>query len=120
MPDVREEPLYNPAVDSVPGMDAGTTLSAPVMHPKGGIMGVVHAVRPKGSYEFTEEDERILKIVADNASITLRKASLLEQARKAGSRSQALVSVVKTVHDSSSVSQDLDVFIERIVNLINN
>ena len=117
VPDVREEPLYNPAVDSVPGMDAGTTLSAPVMHPKGGIMGVVHAVRPKGSYEFTEEDERILKIVADNASITLRKASLLEQARKAGSRSQALVSVVKTVHDSSSVSQDLDVFIERIVNL---
>ena len=118
VPDVSAlgEGKHNPATDSVPGIDVGMTLSAPVVHPKGGTMGVVHAIRPKGSYEFTPEDERILTIVADNASITLRGASLLEQAKNAGVRSAALVNVVKTVHESGN-EKNLDDFITRLVNV---
>jgi len=82
IPDAYQDPRFNREVDERTGYRTRTILCMPVYNREEGIIGVLQVLNKKGGV-FTEEDERLLKILCSQAAIALENAQLYEKLRRA-------------------------------------
>lgn len=84
VPDVRSEPLFDPAVDLDLNNDVRCMLSVPLVE-RSALVGVLQVVDREGFAAFTAEDERVAETLAAQCVVFIqreRMARSLQQAEK--------------------------------------
>jgi signal transduction histidine kinase len=90
LPDLRADPRFgwwpaaHPALKAFLGMPivGGVADESTEELGAGEILGAIYLANPRGRAEFTDEDERLLGVLAAHAAIALTNARLFEQARE--------------------------------------
>lgn len=72
---------FDDAADRATGFRTGAMILAPLQS-RGGIVGVVSAVRAQGEPEFTEEDFKLLVAMASGVAVSIENARLYESLRE--------------------------------------
>jgi len=96
-PDIRRDPRFRgwwPAAH--PQM--GSFLGVPIVS-RGGILGAFYLTDREGAPEFTEEDERLIAMLAAHAAIAIENARLYERSREL-SAVEERTRLARDLHDS--------------------
>ena len=81
IPNVKDDPRYNPEVDKISGLETTSILCVP-MKTKSKLMGVLEVVNKVSGAAFTKEDAFLLNIVASNAAMAIENARLYAELRE--------------------------------------
>ncbi len=76
--DVRVDSRFEPSVDRKIGFKTRCILATPICH-LDARLGVLEVVNKRGGFGFTDEDARLLEIVASQAAIAIENARLLQR-----------------------------------------
>jgi len=78
--DVEGDGRYSPEMDRIRGKTTRSVLCVPLVHDQK-VIGVIELINKKGN-GFTEDDERLLLSLADQAAIAIAQNSLYEQQKR--------------------------------------
>lgn len=80
IPDAYADPRFNPDVDRSTGFHTRCLLTIPMVDPEGALIGVAQVLNKNSETggAFNEDDEVIARMLADQAAVALKRASLLE------------------------------------------
>lgn len=78
IPDVYQDPRFNPDFDKVTGFRTRSMLTSPMLNPQQKIIGVVQLLNKKDG-PFTFRDERLLAAMTSQAAISIENARLYQQ-----------------------------------------
>ena len=81
VPKASEDPRFYPGVDKISGLETRTILCVPLTA-KAKVIGVLEAINKANGGEFTEEDARLLNILALQAAIAIENARLYDELRQ--------------------------------------
>jgi Nif-specific regulatory protein len=115
--DAYQDSRFNSAIDSPAGYRTRNLLAAPLAHPLDGELIGVFEVLNKKYASFTEEDEDVLRSLAMQATIAIRKARSVDHLRPESTQVRREVAVPNVRHGilgSSPKIQDVLQLVERI------
>ena len=76
--DVRQDQRFDPSVDKQTGFTTRCILAAP-MRRRDELLGVIAVINKRGGPRFTDEDTRLLEIVANELAVAIENARLFER-----------------------------------------
>jgi diguanylate cyclase (GGDEF)-like protein len=82
VPDVEKDPRYYRGVEAKSNLKTRSLLCVPVIS-KNTLLGVIEVVNKVDGAAFTEEESRLVHMLADHAAIAIENASLYRQAEQA-------------------------------------
>jgi adenylate cyclase len=108
--DAYHDPRFNPVIDQRTGFTTRSVLSAPVVTPKGDVIGVLEVLNKREGV-FSREDLDLLKSITAQAAMSLRTAQVMER-MVAGRREE--LKFLDMVGDLTS-ELDLSTMLTRVV-----
>jgi len=76
--DVRKTKLWNDSADKTSGFKTHSLLAVPMIR-KNNLVGVIEVLNKKGATHFSNEDVRIMEILAEQAALCVENARLYEE-----------------------------------------
>ncbi len=76
IPDVHQDPRFNPEVDKRTGYHTKCILTVPMLDAEGACAGVIQALNKSTATSFTAEDEELLLALGGQAAVALQNAFL--------------------------------------------
>ena len=78
VPDVSQDAQFDPSIDRQTGFTTKSILAVPIMR-RDRLLGVLEVINKRGPHPFTDEDSRLLEVVATQAAVAIENARLFEQ-----------------------------------------
>ena len=96
--DVASEPRFDSSVDHTTGFVTKSLLATPIQW-QGNLLGVLEVVNKRDGSPFSENDERLLEIVANQAAIAVENSRLVERIVQSEQLSAIGKMAASIVHD---------------------
>ncbi|HEY6344391.1 MAG TPA: SpoIIE family protein phosphatase [Bryobacteraceae bacterium] len=78
IPDAYQDSHFNPAFDKSSGFRTRSILAAPIVNPRGDLIGVVQVLNKQGSASFSDGDETFLEAICVHLGIALERAEMVD------------------------------------------
>ena len=91
--DASHDPRLDPELRKTLGIE--TLVAVPVLAHTGEVLGCIEIVNAQGGRPFTEDDVEVLSGLADQASVALENALLLEEQRRVEEERRRLVTAIE-------------------------
>lgn len=76
--DAQQDPRFDPSVDKKTGFTTRCILAVPIIR-RDELLGVLEVINKRSAPSFTDEDVRLLEVVANQAAIAIENARLVEK-----------------------------------------